>query len=101
MAYNASPALQANVQVSKTPTDFSNVVLYLITHWGVLLLRAWKIFHATRLELNLSRLSELVGARRVHPLGVVPETMVDCWQSTKVLEYIFFLNSRWADPAEY
>ena len=32
VAYNASSALQANVQVSKTPTDFSNVVLYLVTH---------------------------------------------------------------------
>ena len=63
VAYNASTALQANVQVSKTPTDLSNIVLYLITHWGVLLLRAWKIFHSTRLELNLSRLSELALGR--------------------------------------
>ena len=37
VAYNASTALQANVQVSQTPAKFSNVVLYLITHWGVLL----------------------------------------------------------------
>ena len=106
VAYNASTALQANVQVSKTPTELSNVALYLITHWGVSLLRAWEIFHVTRLGLNLSRLSEPVGARRVHPLGVVPETTVDCWQSTEVLECIsfflpLFLNSCWADPAEY
>ena len=32
VAYNASTALQANVQVSKTPTELSNVALYLITH---------------------------------------------------------------------
>ena len=63
VAYNATSSLQANVQVSKTPTDFSNVVLYLVTHWGVLLLRAWEIFHVTRLELNLSRLSELMPGR--------------------------------------
>ena len=50
VAYNASTALQANVQVSKTPTELSNVILYLITHWGVSLLRALKIFHSTRLE---------------------------------------------------
>ena len=50
VAYNASTALQANVQVSKTPTELLNVVLYLITHWGVSLLRALKIFHSTRLE---------------------------------------------------
>ena len=35
VAYNASTALQTNVQVSKTPTELLNVVLYLITHWGV------------------------------------------------------------------
>ena len=35
-----------------------------------------------------------MGARRVHPLGVVPETTVGCWQSTEVLEsYLsFFLT---------
>ena len=84
VAYNASSALQTNVQVSKTPTELLNVELYPITHWGVSLLRAWEIFHVTRLDLNLSRLSESVGACRVHPLGVVPETTVDCWQSTGV-----------------
>ena len=50
VAYNVSTALQANVQASKTPTEISNVILYLITHWGVSLLRALKIFHCTRLE---------------------------------------------------
>ena len=35
VAYNASTALQTNVQVSKTPTELLSVVLYLITHWGV------------------------------------------------------------------
>ena len=50
VAYNASTALQTNVQVSKPPTELSNIVLYLITHWGVSLLRALKIFHCTRLE---------------------------------------------------
>ena len=39
VAYNASTALQANVQVSKTPTELLNVVLYLITHWGVPIFR--------------------------------------------------------------
>ena len=32
VAYKASTSLQANVQVSKTPTELSNVALYLITH---------------------------------------------------------------------
>ena len=32
--------------------------------------------------------SEPVGARQVHPLGVVPETAVDCWQSAGVI--VFF-----------
>ena len=27
----------------------------------------------------------------MHPLGVVPETMVDCWQSTVVLVFIVFV----------
>ena len=27
----------------------------------------------------------------MHPLGVVPETMVDCWQSTVVLAFIAFV----------
>ena len=67
VAYNASTALQANVQVSKAPTELSNVVLYLITHWGVSLLIALKI----SIPLDLSRI------------------LVD------------YLNSRWADPAEY
>ena len=35
VAYNASTTLQTNVQVSKTPTEPLNVVLYPITHWGV------------------------------------------------------------------
>ena len=35
VAYDASSALQTNVQVSKTPTELLSVVLYLITHWGV------------------------------------------------------------------
>ena len=39
VAYNASTALQTNVQVSKTPTEPLNVVLYPITHWGVPLCR--------------------------------------------------------------
>ena len=39
VAYNASSALQTNVQVSKTPTVLLSVVLYLITHWGVPLFR--------------------------------------------------------------
>ena len=39
VAYNASTALQANVQVSKTPTELLNVVLYPITHWGISLFR--------------------------------------------------------------
>ena len=33
VAYNASTALQTNVQVSKIPTELLNVALYLITHW--------------------------------------------------------------------
>ena len=33
IAYNASIALQTNVQVSKIPTELLNVTLYLITHW--------------------------------------------------------------------
>ena len=36
--------------------------------------------------------SEPVGARKVHPLGVVPETMVDCGQSTIVLVLIVFVD---------
>ena len=32
IAYNASTALQTNVQVSKLPTELLNVALYLITH---------------------------------------------------------------------
>ena len=35
IAYNASTALQTNVKVSKLPTEFLNVALCLITHWGV------------------------------------------------------------------
>ena len=35
VAYNASTALQTNVQVSKIPTELLSVALYLITHWGV------------------------------------------------------------------
>ena len=31
-----------------------------------------------------------MGARKVHPLGVVPETMVDCGQSTIVLVFVVF-----------
>ena len=39
VAYNASTALQTNVQVSKTLIKLLNVVLYMITHWGVPLFR--------------------------------------------------------------
>ena len=39
VAYNASTALQTNVQVSKIPTELLSVALYLITHWGVPLFR--------------------------------------------------------------
>ena len=35
VAYNASTALLTNVKVSELPTKLLNVVLYLITHWGV------------------------------------------------------------------
>ena len=35
VAYNASTALQTNVKVSELLTELLNVVLYLITHWGV------------------------------------------------------------------
>ena len=52
VAYNASTALQANVQVSKTPTELSNVILYLITHCGVSLFIALKI----SIPLDLSRI---------------------------------------------
>ena len=33
IAYNASTALQTNVQVSRIPTESLSVTLYLITHW--------------------------------------------------------------------
>ena len=39
---------------------------------------------ALQTNVQVSKLFESVGARRVHPLGVVPETTVDCWQSTEV-----------------
>ena len=39
VAYNASTTLQTNVKVSELPTELLNVVLYLITHWGVLVFR--------------------------------------------------------------
>ena len=35
--------------------------------------------------------TEPVGACKVHPLGVVPETMVDYGQSTVVLVFIVFV----------
>ena len=35
-----------------------------------------------------------MGARKVHPLGVVPKTMVDCGQSTVVLVLIVFVVFR-------
>ena len=35
-----------------------------------------------------------MGARKVHPLGVVPEAMVDCGQSTVVLVLIVFVVFR-------
>ena len=38
--------------------------------------------------------SELVGARKVHPLGVVPEAMVDFEQSTVALVLIDFVVFR-------
>ena len=41
IAYNASTALQTNVQVSKLPTELSSVALNLITHW---------VFHCLELE---------------------------------------------------
>ena len=33
IAYNANTALQTNVQVSKLPTEFLNVALYLTAQW--------------------------------------------------------------------
>ena len=42
IAYNASTALQTNVQVSKLPTELLNVALYLITHWVFLRLELKK-----------------------------------------------------------
>ena len=49
-----------------------------------------------------------VGARIVHPLGVVPETAVDCVQSAGVLEllsciccfFFFFLFGHYSDRAD-
>ena len=42
IAYNASTALQTNVQVSKLPTELLNIALYLITHWVFLRLELMK-----------------------------------------------------------
>ena len=64
VAYNTSTALRANLQVSKTLTQLSNVVLYLITHWGVSLLIALKI----SIPLDLSRiLVDCLDSRWVDP----------------------------------
>ena len=42
VAYNASSALQTNVQVSKISTELLSVALYLITHWVFLRLELKK-----------------------------------------------------------
>ena len=42
VAYNASTALQTNVQVSKIPTELLSVALYLITQWVFLCLELRK-----------------------------------------------------------
>ena len=67
IAYNASTALQTNVQVSRIPTESLSGTLYPITHWVFL-----------RLELMRSSILHIPN------LGVVPETVVDCGQSTTV-----------------
>ena len=76
IAYNASTTLQTNVQVSEIQTEIFECLFITDHPLGVPSFGTQEIYDFA--------LSKSVGARRVHPLGVVPKTTVDCWQSTEV-----------------